>query len=205
MDSIERSARTVEEAVKEALRELGVGAERAGVEVLSPGSKGFLGIGSKPAKVRVTVVFDPERIARDFLTKIVNAVGLKITLDIKKNDKQMEIMMYGQDIGILIGKRGHTLDSLQHLLSLVINKGNAPYVNIMLDAEHYRSKRKQTLESLAHNLVRKAKSTHKKIVLEPMSPADRRIIHATLQHDRAVDTYSEGNEPHRYVVISPKV
>ena len=104
----------------------------------------------------------------------------------------------------MIGKRGQTLDSLQYLVNLVINKGTAPYVNVILDAENYRRKRKETLESLAHNLVKKARATRKKVVLEPMTSYERRIIHAALQSERGIDTYSEGDDPYRYVVISPK-
>jgi len=203
-DSIERSAKNVEDAVNDALKQLNVTREEVDVEVLQEGSSGFLGIGSKPAKVRVTVKFDPERVAREFLNEVITAIGLSATFEIKRTDKQLNIMIHGKDIGILIGKRGQTLDSLQYLVNLVVNKGKAPFVNILLDAESYRRKRRETLESLAHNLVKKAKATRRKIVLEPMTPYERRIIHSALQSERGIDTYSEGDEPFRYVVITPK-
>jgi len=203
-DTIERFGKTVEDAVNDAVRQLGVTRDEIDVEVLQEGKSGFLGIGSAPAKVRVTIKLDPERTARDFLSEVIGAIGISATFEISRTDKQLGIMIHGKDIGILIGKRGQTLDSLQYLVNLVVNKGKAPYINILLDAENYRKKRRETLETLAHNLVKKARSTRKKIVLEPMTPYERRIIHATLQSERGIDTYSEGDEPYRYVVISPK-
>ena len=203
-DSIERSARTVDEAINEALIQLGVTRDGVDVEVLQEAKSGLFGIGSKPAKVLVTVKFDPERAVREFLGEVIDAIGISATFEIKRTEKQLNIMIHGKDIGILIGKRGQTLDSLQYLVNLVVNKGKAPYINIVLDAENYRRKRRETLESLAHNLIKKARATRKKIVLEPMTPYERRIIHAALQSERGIDTYSEGDEPYRYVVISPK-
>jgi len=203
-ESIERSGKTVDDAVNDALKQLCTTRENVDVQVLQEGSSGFLGIGSRPAKVLVTLKFDPERTAREFLDEVIGAIGLGATYEIKKSDKQLNIMIHGKDIGILIGKRGQTLDSLQYLVNLVVNKGTAPYVNILIDAENYRRKRRETLETLALNLVKKAKATRRKIVLEPMTPYERRIIHAALQSERSIDTYSEGDEPYRYVVINPK-
>jgi len=204
MDSIERSAKTVDKAISEALIELDVARELVEVKVLSEGNRGIFGIGAKPAKVLVTVPYNPENVARRFLTSVVSSVGLSVRLDITRVEKYMNIMMHGQDIGILIGKRGQTLDSLQHLVGLVVNRGRGPYINILLDAENYRHKRKETLEALAYNLVAKAKATQKKVVLEPMTSQERRIIHAAIQYEKSIDTYSEGTEPYRYVVIMPK-
>ena len=203
-DSIERSGKTIDDAVNDALKQLGATRENVDVEVLQEPKSGILGIGSKPAKVRVTIKLTPEHAAREFLQEVIKAIGLDATFDFKFTEKQLNIMIHGKDIGILIGKRGQTLDSLQYLVNLVINKGTAPYVNVILDAENYRRKRKETLESLAHNLVKKAKATRKKVVLEPMTSYERRIIHAALQSERGIDTYSEGDDPYRYVVIAPK-
>ncbi|MCL2673737.1 MAG: protein jag [Defluviitaleaceae bacterium] len=203
-DSIERSGKTVDEAVADAVRQLGTTRENVDVEVLQEAKSGILGIGSKPAKVRVTVKPSPEHAAREFLEEVIKSIGIDATFEFKHSEKQLNIMINGKDIGILIGKRGQTLDSLQYLVNLVINKGTAPYVNVILDAENYRRKRKETLESLAHNLVKKARATRKKVVLEPMTSYERRIIHAALQSERGIDTYSEGDDPYRYVVISPK-
>ena len=131
-------------------------------------------------------------------------MGLIVKIDTKLKDKQLSITISGDDMGIIIGKRGQTLDSLQYLVNLVVNKGNAPYVSITLDTENYRERRKETLESLAFNLAKKVKHTGKNIVLEPMNPYERRIIHSALQNDRYVTTYSEGEEPYRNVVIALK-
>jgi len=203
-DSIERSGKTVEDAISDAVKQLGTTRENVDVEVLQEAKSGILGIGSKPAKVRVTIKLSPEYAAREFLEEVIKAIGIDATFEFTLAEKQLNIMINGKDIGILIGKRGQTLDSLQYLVNLVINKGTAPYVNVILDAENYRSKRKETLEALAHNLVKKARATRRKVVLEPMTSYERRIIHAALQSERGIDTYSEGNDPYRYVVISPK-
>ena len=122
----------------------------------------------------------------------------------KDEEKHLSIELKGDEMGVLIGKRGQTLDSLQYLVSLVVNKGSAPYISIILDTENYRQRRKETLESLAFNLAKKVKQTKKNVVLEPMNPYERRIIHASLQNDRYVTTYSEGEEPYRNVVITLK-
>ncbi len=204
MDSLERTGKNVDDAVKDALRILNTTIDKVEVKIIEPGSRGILGIGSKPAKVLVTVKFDPEDIARDFMIQVIEAMGLNVHLETSLVDRQLYINMKGEEIGVLIGKRGQTLDSLQYLVNLAVNKGNAPYISVTLDTENYRQRRKETLESLAYNLAKKAKITHKKIVLEPMNPYERRIIHAALQSDKNIDTYSEGNEPFRYIVISPK-
>jgi len=204
LDSIERSGKTVDDAANEALKFLRVGRDEVDVTVLDAGSKGILGFGSKPARVLVKVKFDPEKRARQFLREVTAAMNLPLTVTTALKDKQLLVNLTGDDMGILIGKRGQTLDSLQYLVNLVVNKGNAPYISVTLDTENYRQRRKETLESLAVNLAKKVKATHKNVVLEPMNPYERRIIHAALQNNRFVTTYSEGDEPYRNVVISPK-
>lgn len=143
--------------------------------------------------------------ATDFLKEVFAAMNMEVKLSATFEDnKQIIIEMTGENMGVVIGKRGQTLDSLQYLTNLVVNKGNYPYMNVTLDTEGYRTRRKETLEHLAFNLAKKAKHLRKNVVLEPMNPYERRIIHSTLQNDRYVTTYSEGTEPYRYVVISPK-
>lgn len=203
MDSIERSAKTVEEAVEEALAFLKTTKDKVEIEILEKGAKGFLGFGQKPAKIRMTVKFDPETAVREFLKEVTLMMGLAVTIEIKSTERNMDIEMKGANLGVLIGKRGQTLDALQYLVNLVVNKGNAPYISVNLDTEDYRSKRKLALENLAKNLAKKAKITKKMVILEPMTPYERRIIHAALQNDRYVSTYSQGEEPYRNVVISP--
>ena len=205
MDAIQKTGKTVEEAVNEALKELNISREDAEIEVIEEGSKGFLGVfGAKNAVVNVKKKFNPEKIASVFLREVFISMGLIVKIDTKLKDKQLSITISGDDMGIIIGKRGQTLDSLQYLVNLVVNKGNAPYVSITLDTENYRERRKETLESLAFNLAKKVKHTGKNIVLEPMNPYERRIIHSALQNDRYVTTYSEGEEPYRNVVIALK-
>ena len=203
---LEWSGRTVEEAVDEALKKLDITRDHAEVTILDPGNKGFLGIGSKPARVLVqrAAQFDPEKLAKHFLSEVTDAMGIACEFETKMRERQLFIDMKGRELGALIGKRGQTLDSLQYLTNLVVNKGKDPYVSVVLDTENYRQRRRETLESLARSLAKKAKQTRKNVVLEPMNPHERRIIHAALQNDRYVTTYSEGDEPYRYVVITNK-
>jgi len=132
------------------------------------------------------------------------AMGLVVNIETELKEKHLSINLTGEDMGVLIGKRGQTLDSIQYLVNLVVNKGNAPYLSITIDTENYRQRRKETLESLAYNLAKKVRKTGQKVVLEPMNPYERRIIHSSLQSNRFVTTYSEGEEPFRNVVIDLK-
>ena len=204
MKEIQKSAKTVDKAIEEALLELNAAREDVEIEVISEGSRGFLGFGSKDAVVKVTEKFNPEKIAKNFLREMFIAMGIIVNIETQLKDKQLLINLTGDDMGILIGKRGQTLDSLQYLVNLVVNKGNAPYLSITIDTENYRQRRKETLESLAYNLAKKVRQTGKKVVLEPMNPYERRIIHSSLQNNRYVTTYSEGEEPFRNVVITLK-
>ena len=192
MDTIQRKGKTVEEAVNEALKELKISREDAEIEVIEEGSKGFLGVfGAKEAVVNVKKKFDPEKTAKVFLKEMFIAMGLIVNIETTLKDKQLEVKISGDDMGIIIGKRGQTLDSIQYLVNLVVNKGTAPYISVTLDTENYRERRKETLESLAYNLARKVKHTGKNVVLEPMNPYERRIIHSALQNDRYVTTFSQ--------------
>ncbi len=205
MEQIKKSGKTVDDAIQEALKELNASQDEVEITVVEEGSKGFLGMfGSKDAVVLVTKKFNPEKAAENFLREMFLSMGIIVKITTKLKDKQLFIDLYGEDMGILIGKRGQTLDAIQYLVNLVVNKGNAPYISIMLDTENYRQRRKETLESLAFNLAKKVKQTKKSVVLEPMNPYERRIIHSSLQNDRYVTTYSEGEEPFRNVVIALK-
>ena len=205
MDAIQKTGKTVDEAVALALGELGITKDEAEIEVIEEGSRGFLGMfGVKDAVVKVKKKFDPERTAKNFLKEMFIAMGLIVNVETKLKDRQLEIKISGDDMGIIIGKRGQTLDAVQYLVNLVVNKGTAPYISVTLDTENYRERRKETLETLAFNLAKKVKHTGKNVVLEPMNPYERRIIHSALQNDRYVTTYSEGDEPYRNVVITLK-
>lgn len=204
MDTVEKVAKTVDDAVQEALKSLGATLEEVEVTVLDPGSKGFIGIGSKPARVLVKRKNDPVTIAKNFLREVSLAMGLTVRVDTTIKEKQIYVTLTGENMGVLIGKHGQTLDSLQYLTNLVVNRCGVPEFSVILDTENYRKRRRETLEGLAASLARKVKTTKKNVVLEPMSRYERHIIHTALQHDRYVKTFSEGNEPYRNVVIAPK-
>lgn len=205
MNFIEKEAKTVEDAITEALVEMGLTSDQVTVEVLEKGPTGLMSIfSSKMSKVRVYKKISLPDIAFDFLTEVFDKMGMTVKVELKMDDhNNMDIELSGPGMGVLIGKRGQTLDSLQYLVSLVVNKESESYVRIKLDTENYRVRRKETLETLAKNLANKVKSSHKKFTLEPMNPYERRIIHSTLQNNKAVETHSEGEEPYRKVVITP--
>ncbi len=152
------------------------------------------------------VLLDPKLSAREFLTAVLEKMGIEAELEISDNEEEecLEIDIKGKNMGILIGKRGQTLDSLQYLTSLVVNKGTDEYVRIKLDTENYRQRRKETLENLARNIAYKVKKTKRPVTLEPMNPYERRVIHYALQNDKFVTTHSEGEEPYRHVVVTLK-
>lgn len=287
MDFIEVSAKTVDEAITKACIELEISSDRLDIQVISEGSSGFLGFGSKPAVIKVRkkeeaveVKIDepvkepvketvkepagdpeikekakpvkkeaskkdfvkkenvkkevpkketsrrdpvsvkeeviPEKTAEEIVTMKASAskfldgvfkameLPVDITMEYHRETGSLDIDFSGADMGILIGKRGQTLDSLQYLVSLVVNKDQKEYVRVKLDTEDYRKRRKETLENLAKNIAYKVRRTRKPVSLEPMNPYERRIIHSALQGNKYVETYSEGNEPYRHVVIALK-
>lgn len=200
------TAKTVDEALTNAMLELGTTIDNLEHEVIEKETNGFLGMFGKPAKIRVRLKQSPENMARVFLTDIFKAMGIEANLDLylDQENSNLDINIEGNDMGVLIGKRGQTLDSLQYLVSLVVNKNSENYIKIKLDTENYRARRKETLENLAKNIAFKVKKTRKPVFLEPMNPYERRIIHSALQNDKFVETYSEGEDPFRKVVISVK-
>ncbi len=156
------------------------------------------------AKVRVSKKTSLEDVAVNFLKNVFGEMHLDVNIDVQIDEKNnMSIELSGENMGVLIGKRGQTLDSLQYLTSLVVNKESDHYIRVKMDTEEYRERRKKTLESLAGNLANKVKKSGKKFTLEPMNPYERRIIHSTLQNNKFVTTHSEGEEPYRKVVIVP--
>ena len=214
----EKTAKSVDEAKALALAELGITENEAIIEVLEEGSKGFLGLGAKDAKVRVTAI-DVEKApkagktvssvssadpAKDFLSGVFEAMGLDVAITTKKEDNSLLVEMEGDRMGLVIGKHGDTLDALQYLTSLVVNRHSDERVRVILDTENYRAKRQETLLALASRLADKVARTGKKHTLEPMNPYERRIIHSSLQGNEAVTTFSVGEEPYRKVVIAPK-
>jgi len=203
-DRIEITAKTTEAAVAEALTALNATEDKVKITILDPGNKGGLfGIGSKPARVLVIRKLDPAETAKNFLKEVTLAMNLSVKIETKTKDRQIYIDISGDNMGLLIGKRGHTLDALQYLTNLAVNQNMESNVSIVLDTENYRKRRRETLESLAYGIARKVKSTRKSVTLEPMSRFERHVIHTALQNDRNVRTTSAGNEPFRYVVVNP--
>lgn len=211
MEYIEVSARTVSEAITEACRKLSVTSDRLDYEVVDEGSNGFLGIGSKPAVIKAAAKSEEvvssgslEDVAKKFLKDVFAAMNMDVAVNVSfdENQEEMSIDLNGDDMGVLIGKRGQTLDSLQYLVSLVVNKGVENYIRVKVDTENYRERRRETLENLAKNIAYKVKRTRRPVSLEPMNPYERRIIHSALQNDKYVTTYSEGEEPFRKVVVA---
>ncbi len=246
MRSIEKVGRTVDDAITEALIELGASTDEVEIEVISKGSKGLLGFGAKEAKVRVTlkeveepiqveeikeviseeisiqesneqvidsedrVVASKEEIediinnAKEFLNKLLKQMDIECEIHSEViNNNRVSINLEGKNMGIIIGKRGETLDAIQYLVNIVANKQRKEYIKIMLDTENYRARREETLKRLAFKLSKKVQKSKKPIILEPMNPYDRRIIHSALQDSKFVKTHSEGKEPFRKVVITP--
>ena len=206
---IEVSAKTVNEAITEACRKLGVTSDKLEYQVIEEGSSGFLGIGSKPAIIKASAKIEEvsaEDTAKNFLKDVFAAMNMQVVIDVKYNEeeKSMDIELSGDEMGVLIGKRGQTLDSLQYLVSLVVNKEMEEYIRVKIDTENYRQRRKETLENLAKNIAYKVKKTRRPVSLEPMNPYERRIIHSTLQNDKYISTHSEGEEPYRRVVVTYK-
>jgi spoIIIJ-associated protein len=227
MEYKEFTAKTVSEAITDACQEFGVTSDRLVYEVIEKESAGFLGIGSKPATIKaaikveeeVKVVEAPkkekessvssasfEEIAKTFLRDVFEAMKMEVAIVAKFNEEErnLDIELSGDDMGMLIGKRGATLDSLQYLVSLVVNKSTDDYVRVKVDTENYRERRKETLENLAKNIAYKVKRTKRPVSLEPMNPYERRIIHSALQNDKYVTTHSEGEDPFRHVIVSLK-
>ena len=200
----EFSAKTADEALTNALIQMEATSDQIEYEVVEEEKSGILGLFSKPAVIRVRKKEDVIDVVKNFLTKTFDAMHLAVESELAYDEEESEIHieLKGEEMGMLIGKRGQTLDSLQYLTSLVANKNKSDYIKIKIDTENYRERRKATIENLARNVASKVKKTGRPAFLEPMNPYERRIIHAELQGDKYVDTHSEGEEPHRKVVVT---
>lgn len=206
MEFIEISAKNMDDAITQATVQLGITSDQLEYEVLDKGSTGFLGIGSKNAVIKARKKFSIDENVVEFLSSIFDAMKMEVEILVAVNEEEhiIEVELKGDDMGILIGKRGQTLDSLQYLTNLAINKHSDEYYKVKIDTEDYRKRRKETLENLAKNIAYKVKRTKRPVSLEPMNPFERRIIHSALQNDRYVTTHSEGDEPYRHVVVTLK-
>ncbi len=203
-NSVEKTGKTIDEARQAALQELGVSEDRVQFEILEEPSKGFLGfIGGREARIRVTVMeLSPLEKAVDFLQSIFRKMELDVQLEKDQTEDHILLNLVGEHLGILIGKHGQTLDALQYLVNLAANRGiDENRTHIVLDVEHYRQRREETLQQLAHRLAEKVKRSGRRIMLEPMNRHERKVIHLALQDNHAVTTYSAGDEPYRKVII----
>ncbi|WP_028400765.1 RNA-binding cell elongation regulator Jag/EloR [Ectobacillus panaciterrae] len=205
MNGITAKGQTVEEAVQSALTQLQVSREQVEIHIVDEGKKGFLGfIGSKPAIVDVVVKKNPVEEAEKYLKSIIKEMNVDVDVEKAVKGKEIVFTLSGEQVALMIGKRGTTLNALQYLTQLVANRYTKQYISVLVDAESYREKRKKTLESLAHRLAKQVYATKKKVVLEPMPSFERKVIHQVLSNHPHVTTASEGADPHRHVVIEPK-
>ncbi|MBU8914827.1 protein jag [Bacillus sp. FJAT-29953] len=204
MKQVTATGQTVEEAVESALAQLKTTKDRTEINIIDEGKKGIFGIfGSRPAVVKVSVIHDPIEEAKKFLMQVGEQMGAPVSIDVNRDGKQVLFVLTGEKIALLIGKRGQTLNSLQYLTQLVINRHSEQYFTVILDAEDYRNRRNETLIQLANRLAQKAVQTGKDVALEPMPSYERKVIHTALSENKRVKTSSDGTEPHRHVVISP--
>ncbi len=208
MEYTEFSEKTVEDCLTAASVSFGVPSSEIEYEVVEKGSSGALfGIGRKDAVIRARKkVSSPIDVAMEFLTNVFSEMNLEVEIitEYDEEERLLSIEFKGEEMGVIIGKRGSTLDSLQYLTNLVVNRKTEEYVKIKMDTEDYRRRRKETLENLAKNVAYKVRKTRRPSALEAMNPYERRVIHFALQNDKYVTTHSEGEEPYRHVVVTPK-
>jgi len=198
------SGQTVEEAIQSALEQLNITQEEANIEVIDEGKKGFLGLfGSSISVVKVKEKTNRIEETEQYLNNIMKHLELDISIEKEIEDQHVTFNLTGDKIAILIGKRGKTLNALQYLTHLVLNKKNEEYYKVTVDAEGYRERREEVLVELAHKMAEKALYLKRKVMLEPMPAYERKIIHSTLQERNDVTTYSDGIEPHRSIIIEP--
>lgn len=203
MKEVTKSGRTVEEALDAALAELKTTREHVNFHILEEAKKGFLGLGSKPAVVQVKMKTDPVEAARLFLQEVTEKMGVSVEIETIREDRNVIFQMAGEKIAILIGKRGNTLNALQYLTNLAANRDTDEHIHVVLDAENYRARRKETLEQLANRLSEKALQTGREVTLDPMPSGERKIIHMAIKDKRGITTYSDGVDPNRRVIITP--
>lgn len=205
MKQVTATGQTVEEAVEEALAQLKTTKDRTEVVIIDEGKKGIFRIfGSRPAIVKVTVIIDPIEEAKKYIAEVSDKMGVNVEIECIREGKHIYFILSGEKIALLIGKRGQTLNSLQYLTQLVLNRFSDQYLTVMLDAEDYRKRRNETLIQLAGRLAQKAVKTGKNVALEPMPSYERKVIHSALVDNKKIKTFSDGTEPYRHIVIAPK-
>jgi spoIIIJ-associated protein len=203
MKKIVVTGKTVEDAVKSGLAQWNTTEDRITVHVLEHPNKGLFGLfGSKEAKVELELIPDPIEEAYKFLQDVLQSMQMDVSIDKQEDKEGFHFHVQGKELGILIGRRGQTLDSLQYLVNIVANRYSDSHLRIVIDAENFRERRKTTLEELSQRLAGRVIRTKKEVILEPMPPQERKIIHSQLQDHPKVKTYSKGEEPNRRVVIA---
>ena len=205
MKEIIKKGKTVDEAINIALEEAGVLRENVEIEVLSEGNKGIFGIGSKEAEVKIIIKENcAGDIAKDFVENVLKKLNMAANVDVNCDEDRVNIDISGENMGIIIGRRGETLDAVQHVSQLYINKTCEKFYKVIVDTEDYRAKREEALKNLAQGLAKKVLKTRKEIALEPMKAYERRIIHTALQGYNKIVTHSVGVEPNRRLVVGYK-
>lgn len=205
MKQITASGQSVEEAVQSALEQLNTSRDQVEIEIIDEGRKGLLGVfGTKPSVVKVKIAKNVIQEAEHYIKDIANQMGIDVTIVTNVNENHVTFDLQGEKIALLIGKRGQTLNALQYLVQLYVNKEKKKYYSVMLDAQGYRQRRKETLEILAARMAEKSVRNKTKVALEPMPAFERKIIHTALQRDDRVSTYSDSVDPHRHIVIVAK-
>jgi len=205
---VETTGKTTEDAVAAALRQLRqispeITEADVDVELLERARSGFLGIGSSPAKVRVTYDMQPLESAKIFLSGLLEHIGVEALVDVEVNEEgTVALNVSGDNMGVVIGRRGDTLDALQYITSIVVNRTEKEHIRVTVDTENYRKKREESLQALARKVAARVLKYKKNVTLEPMNANERRVIHSTLQGMRGITTYSMGNEPNRRVVVA---
>lgn len=205
METIIRHGRTVEEAVESAARELGVDVSRLEVEVLDEGSRGFLGVlGHRESRVRVRVNADKVELVREILQTILSHIDSEVEVSVESGEQFIEARVDGEDLGLVIGRRGETLNAMQYLVNVIAGRKSQERRSVVLDAGDFRQRRREDLERLTRRMADRAVETGRRVRLDPMPPHERRIAHLAVQDDERVETYSEGTDPSRFVVIDPR-
>lgn len=202
---VQKKGKTVEEAVQAALEELAASYEEVEIEVLEEPNKGILGIGKRMATVQVTLNRTPQKVVKDKLEKMFTAMGIDVQIgSIETEDNVIKVNIAGNDVGLIIGRKGETLDALQLVTGLMTNHQLENRVRVVLDVEGYRAKREEALRDMALKMADRVKKTRKSVAMRPMSPQERRTVHTVLQNEPSIVTYSQGEEPNRKVIIGLK-
>lgn len=204
MKQVTASGQTLDDAVQSALEQLNASKDQVKVEIIDEGKKGMFGIfGAKRAIVKVSIKQDPIDLAKKYLEDITRSFADDINVDVVNKDEQVTFNLSGEKIAMVIGKRGQTLNAIQHLVQVMLNRQSSDFYRVIVDAEGYRARREETLQQLATRLADKAIKIRRNVTLEPMPSYERKIIHSILQDNPKVETHSDGTDPNRFVVIKP--